>query len=134
MEVDGKNTPTVGIRSCPCQITSLFLLLGLNNARIPTREPAGHMSTGPTGGGGGGGRENLLYFAVVGTTCVGAGIYVSRQKQSENFLFMRKCIICDLGSTAVGEIKRQVKDLLASFAFAGVPDSKGRQRKISGPY
>ncbi|CAG02984.1 unnamed protein product, partial [Tetraodon nigroviridis] len=33
-------------------------------------------STGSTGGGEG--RENLLYFAVIGTTCVGAGIYVYR--------------------------------------------------------
>eukprot|EP00066_Takifugu_rubripes_P020517 XP_011609783.1 PREDICTED: apoptosis-inducing factor 1, mitochondrial isoform X1 [Takifugu rubripes] len=48
---------------------------GLNNARIPVREPAVHMSTGPTGGGG---RENLLYFAMVGTTFIGAGIYVYR--------------------------------------------------------
>lgn len=55
-----------------------FLILGLNNARIPTCAPA-HMSTGPTGGEG---RENLLYFAVVGTACIGAGIYVSKLKQS----------------------------------------------------
>lgn len=58
-----------------------FLILGLNNARIPTCAPAAHMSTGPTGGGGGG-RENLLYLAVVGTACIGAGIYVSKLKQS----------------------------------------------------
>lgn len=73
MEVDNKRKKTtvlyiITIKSC------CFSFLGLNNARIPTREPATHMSTGPTGGGG---RENLLYFAVVGTTFIGAGIYVS---------------------------------------------------------
>lgn len=109
----------------------LFFLLGLNNAKIPMREPAAHMSTGPTGGGG---RENLLYFAAVGTTFIGAGIYVSKLKQPEHFLFMVKRIICILGLTAVDEIKRQLKALLACLAFPGVPDSKGRQGKISGPY
>uniref|UniRef100_H2TZS4 Apoptosis-inducing factor 1, mitochondrial n=1 Tax=Takifugu rubripes TaxID=31033 RepID=H2TZS4_TAKRU len=59
------------------------------------------MSTGPTGGGG---RENLLYFAMVGTTFIGAGIYVSKLKHSENFLFMVKYIICILGLTAADEI------------------------------
>lgn len=58
----------------------MFVLLGLNHARIPTWDPAVHMSTGPTGGGGG--RENLMYFAVVGTAFIGAGIYVSKLKQS----------------------------------------------------
>lgn len=89
------------------------------------------MSTGPTGGGG---RENLLYFAAVGTTFIGAGIYVSKMNQSENFLVMVKRSICVLGLTAVDEIKRQLKDLRACLASPGVPDSKGRQGKISGPY
>lgn len=65
----------IGLKQIP------FLILGLNNARIPTGTPAAHMSTGPAGGAGGG-RENLVYFAVIGTTCIGAGIYVSKLKQS----------------------------------------------------
>lgn len=108
--------------------SSCFSFLGLNNARIPMREPAAHMSTGPTGGGG---RENLLYFAAVGTTFIGAGIYVSWHSQRISF-FMVKCIICILGLTAVDEIKRQLER--ACLAFPGVPDSKGRQGEISGPY
>lgn len=62
------------------KIMLLFLILGLNNARIPNCAPAAHMSTGSTGGGGG--RENLLYFAMVGTACIGGGIYVRKIQQS----------------------------------------------------
>lgn len=88
-----------------------FLILGLNNARIPTCAPAAQMSTGPTGGGEG--RENLLYFAVVGTACIGAGIYVSKLKQSymhqkrpaRNFLFMVKYINVFLGLPVVNAIR-----------------------------
>lgn len=55
------------------------LFSGLSNARIPTHVPAAQMSTGPTGGGG----ENLLYVAIFGTACIGAGIYVSKLNISQ---------------------------------------------------
>uniref|UniRef100_A0A8C3ANJ8 Apoptosis-inducing factor 1, mitochondrial n=1 Tax=Cyclopterus lumpus TaxID=8103 RepID=A0A8C3ANJ8_CYCLU len=45
---------------------------GLNNGKMPSCVPAGHMSTGPAGGG----RENQMYFLLVGVTCVGGGVYV----------------------------------------------------------
>lgn len=58
------------------------LFSGLINARIPTRVPAAHMSTRPTGEG----RENLLYIAIVGATCLGGGIYVSKLSLSKHAL------------------------------------------------
>ncbi|XP_034406174.1 apoptosis-inducing factor 1, mitochondrial isoform X2 [Cyclopterus lumpus] len=47
---------------------------GLNNGKMPSCVPAGHMSTGPAGGG----RENQMYFLLVGVTCVGGGVYAYR--------------------------------------------------------
>lgn len=44
----------------------------LNNGRAPAHVPAAHMSTGPAGGG----RENQLYIFLVGTACIGGGVYV----------------------------------------------------------
>lgn len=86
-----------------------FLISGLNNARKPTCAPAAHMSMRPTGGGGGEGRDKLLYIAVVGTSCIGGGLYVSKLKQSymrlQDFLFMVKHIICFLGLAVVHEIR-----------------------------
>ncbi|XP_075876449.1 apoptosis-inducing factor 1, mitochondrial isoform X1 [Nelusetta ayraudi] len=44
---------------------------GLTSARLPTRVPSAHMSTGPAGDG----KENLFYMALVGATCIGGGVY-----------------------------------------------------------
>lgn len=58
---------------------SLGSISGLNSARLPTRLPSAHMSTGPAGDG----KENLVYVALVGAACIGGGIYVSKHNAAE---------------------------------------------------
>ncbi|XP_056267310.1 apoptosis-inducing factor 1, mitochondrial isoform X2 [Pseudoliparis swirei] len=53
---------------------------GLNNGKIPSCVPAGHMSTGPAGGG----RDNKLYFLLVGVTFIGGGIYTYRTVKGDH--------------------------------------------------
>ncbi|TNN86709.1 Apoptosis-inducing factor 1, mitochondrial [Liparis tanakae] len=53
---------------------------GINNGKIPSCVPAGHMSTGPAGGG----RDNQLYFLLVGVTCLGGGVYAYRTVKGDN--------------------------------------------------
>lgn len=48
-------------------------------ARLPTRAPSAHMSTGPAGDG----KENLIYMALVGAACIGGGVYVSKRNTAE---------------------------------------------------
>lgn len=55
------------------------LIQGLTSARLPSRVPSAHMSTGPAGDG----KENLIYVALVGAACVAGGVYVSKQNTAE---------------------------------------------------
>lgn len=52
---------------------------GLSSARLPSRVPSAHMSTGPAGDG----KENLIYVALVGAVCIGGGVYVSKQNTAK---------------------------------------------------
>lgn len=53
---------------------------GLTSARLPTRVPSAHMSTGPAGDG----KENLIYMALVGATCIGGGVYAYQTLKGDN--------------------------------------------------
>lgn len=57
----------------------LGLIPGLTSARLPTRVPSAHMSTGPAGDG----KENLIYVALVGAACIGGGVYVSKHNKAQ---------------------------------------------------
>lgn len=71
-----------------CNIGVGVLISGLTSARLPSRVPSAHMSTGPAGDG----KENLIYVALVGAACIGGGVYVSKQNTAEVTGVVDTCI------------------------------------------
>lgn len=124
----------------------LKLISGLTNARIPTCAPTAPMSTGPAGQGG----ENLMYIALVGAACLGGGIYVSKIRLSHRTLknkqLIRRCmfiifiLLLPEHSPLLAFCKHScicgiwTVSIFYCLFLLGIPNSQGRQRKISGPY
>ncbi|KAL0994200.1 hypothetical protein UPYG_G00119150 [Umbra pygmaea] len=91
----------------------------LNNERRLPLVPQAHMSTGAPGSGG----ENILYYVLVGVTCVGGGFYAYRTIREDNKRYQER----------INEIASRSKRVVPEQPIVNLPSEPPGEQAAESP-